>query len=559
MYDLCRFISTGMIYDLVGSYHPVFFLSSGLVCTGICLMFAVPWLVPVATHEDDREELEAYDELSESFDDSEEHFDMSYVDEKKMANLFVKKKGRNLLQDMPSLRNSLLSTRASSFVLFSIVSEDQHRDISAYTSRQELSLLSGTNTPVRGTPSIRRRHFSDLESRTSMYSLRQSAISVAQSEQHLGQDNGETEHTGVPFESALETVQEVVEPERKVSCEEKRSSQELEPSPVVQIVVEEIPSGSGAEDSSSTLGSQELSTDAPERSSCQTIESPENKRRTSWNSASNDSLKSSGSQLSEVTIDSGYGDEAWRSSSEIDSSYKVHNFIDNDELYVDVIPRSMSCTNMSMSVHHPSLTASTSQDYIDHGNDNYESYFCAKHDQPLSACSSLDYIDCERADDLSKCSCKIHHQQLTSSNPDDIDKDDYEKCSCVYSSCKLDSSVSYTNVEPLKDAAKLSKCTYEYAINKRNISNMATLHEEGSPINDLAPTIEVLTSIDILPLPNMESTPSKDITAEYECMDDIYSAEVERALELAQEIQGYINYDYTGKYGQVKAFRETIV
>ncbi|KAK3744443.1 hypothetical protein QZH41_003181 [Actinostola sp. cb2023] len=335
-----------MFYDHLGNYNAVFFLSSALVCTGICAMFLIPWLVPAPLYFLDKDLLLSVDDHIETLYDSDGQYDMSYVDEQKLADLFGKKKARNLLLERASLRNSCASTRASSFVLFSIVSEDQHRDISTYTSRQELAFTSGANTPLKGTPSTRRRHF-DSESRASMYSLRQSSISVDHSDLHAGQDSVDPEHAVIPLihrEIALETVEEGNELERKVSCEETK--------PRVEI------------DSAEKIQANEL----PEEAF--SVEYDNEKDRTSWTSDSNNSLKSSGTQLSQGTVDSGYYDSAWMSSSDVDTRLSVENFIANNEkLPTDIIYRSYSWNNVSAVTSNQPTFTSISEEYIDYVED----------------------------------------------------------------------------------------------------------------------------------------------------------------------------------------------
>lgn len=214
-----------MFYDFLGNYNVVFFVSSGLVCVGICITFIVPWLTPpnLSKFNYDKQTLLSIESDIDKCHEDEKRYDMSYVDEQKIAHLISQKKGVNhLLERNRSLLDFGSTSRPSSFILFNIVSDEHRHDISAYTSRQELAFLSGTTTPLRDTPGTTRRRYNDVDSRTSMYSLRQSCADVTHSEV-LGNTDC-AEHTAVILKP-LETVEEVNEGERKISRQEKQSSE----------------------------------------------------------------------------------------------------------------------------------------------------------------------------------------------------------------------------------------------------------------------------------------------------------------------------------------------
>lgn len=582
-----------MIYDRLGNYNVVFFLSSGLVCIGICLMFAVPWLVPASLPEGVKE-IELDDDYCESFDESEEDYDMSYVDEKKVANLFGRKKVHNLLLDRSSLRNSLLSTRASSFVLFSIVSDDQHRDISTYTSRQELSsMLSGANTPIRGTPGNRRRHL-DFESRTSMYSLRQSSLSVVNSEHHGVQENGETEHSGTPFEMALDTVQEVTEVERKVSRDDRKTCTQKAKAPAsVEIVIEDTDSISVAKETKNTSVAEETenSSVAEQTKNTSVAEEPENTsvaeetkntsvaedttnnkdyivderkclsseiyeeeeevKRTSSKSDSKNSLKSSGIQSSDGTIDSGFGGEAWRSSSDVDSSYTIGQFIDNDKLCADVIPRSYSWNDVSATTQHQLPPTSNSQEYID-----YERVDFQKCSYAGTSASDLDW-DYSHTDGqyIEETETQTVSEMKEQSRVERVDNNAVDER--VPSINIYENEIHFPIIETVPHIQSLQ--------NRKGLPNM-----ESRPNMESLPNTGHCSNMghisNMKNHPNMGSIPNKDVIPDVpsqhkQYIDDMYSLELDAALELVEEVEAeYLKCDHSGKYYELtENFRETVV
>lgn len=223
--NCCVSLFLGMFYDFLGNYNVVFFVSSGLVCAGICITFVVPWLTPptLSKFDYDKQVLLSIEDDIDKYHEDDKRYDMSYVDEQKLADLLSQKKGINhLFERNRSLLDFGSVSRPSSFILFNIVSDEHRHDISAYTSRQELAFISGTTTPLRGTPGTTRRRYNDVESHTSMYSLRQSFADVTHAETPVNIDCAE--HTAVTL-IPLETVEEVNEGERKISPQEKQSSE----------------------------------------------------------------------------------------------------------------------------------------------------------------------------------------------------------------------------------------------------------------------------------------------------------------------------------------------
>ena len=328
-----------MFYDFLGNYNVVFFVSSGLVCAGTCLTFVVPWLTPpdLGKYGDKQVLLSIEEDINRCHED-EKRYDMSYVDEEKLAELLTRKKGLNqLLERNRSQLDFSSVSRPCSFVLFNIVSDDHPHDISAYTSRQELAFISGTTTPLRGTPGAARRRYNDVESYMSMHSLRQSFADVTHAD---APGNSEcVEHIAVPL-IPLETVEEVNEVERKISLQEKQPSELYTENEVKEEVNEE--DKGGTEENFENLAAQ-----GEERGSSLCF------------SDSGESWKSS-SQSTADTIDSGYVEYADSSSSkemlsltsvwgDTNTHLSAHNLTDqeNTELSKDRLCHSYSCSDVS--------------------------------------------------------------------------------------------------------------------------------------------------------------------------------------------------------------------
>jgi hypothetical protein len=252
-------------------------------------MFLIPWVTPptLTQFEYEKQVLLSENDI-EKYHQDEKQYDMSYIDEQKLADLFGKKRGVDLLleRNRSQLDSNYTTSRPPSFVLFTIVSDEHPRDISAYTSRQELAFNSGTTTPLRGTPGTTRRRYHDLESHTSMYSLRHSLTDVTHV-QHEAEtpENDCTEYAAIHLiqkDVTLETVEEVNEGERKISSEEKQSSQ-------IDIEITEANELTPDEDSAPSVTEEENSL-----------------RSSSWCPTDSNGSWKNYSQSSAATIDSGY-------------------------------------------------------------------------------------------------------------------------------------------------------------------------------------------------------------------------------------------------------------
>jgi len=143
------FYLAGLLFDYTGNYNIVFFLSSGLVICGSCVMFLIPNLLPP------RQTLvkvfmpEIVVSVPENLDDDQENFveneralvRTSYVSFKSFADEFEVDRSRLLLDRTPNV-----GSRPSSFILFSIVPEGSYRDLSLsnerYSNSREASYTS---------------------------------------------------------------------------------------------------------------------------------------------------------------------------------------------------------------------------------------------------------------------------------------------------------------------------------------------------------------------------------------------------------------------------------
>ena len=131
----------GFFYDSLGNYHAIFLLCSGLLTSGICLMFLIPWLLP--TQSDTKKPLLLSELPIEVFtpegDARKDPEDPSLGHEEFLSCAEVE---RRLLPNEPSLE-----PRPRSFILFSIISLDnlgdcpEHADLRS-ASRNATSRLS---------------------------------------------------------------------------------------------------------------------------------------------------------------------------------------------------------------------------------------------------------------------------------------------------------------------------------------------------------------------------------------------------------------------------------
>lgn len=137
----------GLLYDSTGSYDIVFFLSSGLVVGGSCIMFLIPNLLPStgASHKvvipEIRVTSDAIIELDDSFLGDQMHKTLSQPSLQSFGH-DMEIDGSRLL-----LGSENLNSRPNSFILFSIVPEaGSFRDLSVanerYSSSTEPSFTS---------------------------------------------------------------------------------------------------------------------------------------------------------------------------------------------------------------------------------------------------------------------------------------------------------------------------------------------------------------------------------------------------------------------------------
>ncbi|PFX17453.1 uncharacterized protein LOC111340820 [Stylophora pistillata] len=140
----------GLLFDSTGSYNIVFFLSSGLVIGGSCVMFLIPILFPAKPS---RLKVITPDIILSMPDKLQDNDDIgllegdkaklrtSHTSFRSFANDLEICRSRSLLDRTPNLRS-----RPSSFVLFSIVPEGSFRDLSQlnerYSNSREASYAS---------------------------------------------------------------------------------------------------------------------------------------------------------------------------------------------------------------------------------------------------------------------------------------------------------------------------------------------------------------------------------------------------------------------------------
>ena len=136
------FYLAGLLYDYTGNYNIVFFLSSGLVICGSCVMFLIPNLLPPKQSLVKIFMPEIVVSVPEKLDDDQESFvgnesalvRTSYVSFKNFADEFEVERSRLLLDRTPNV-----GSRPSSFILFSIVPEGSYRDLSLSNERHSNS------------------------------------------------------------------------------------------------------------------------------------------------------------------------------------------------------------------------------------------------------------------------------------------------------------------------------------------------------------------------------------------------------------------------------------
>lgn len=158
------FYLAGLLFDSTGSYNIVFFLSSGLVIGGSCVMFLIPILLPSK-----KTLLKVFTpDITVSVQQTlneDDHYDFvetekaivrtSHFSFKSFADQFEIDRSRLLLDRSPNL-----SSRPSSFVLFSIVPEGSFRDLSQSNYERHSSSREASYTSLARLSEIR------VESRT---------------------------------------------------------------------------------------------------------------------------------------------------------------------------------------------------------------------------------------------------------------------------------------------------------------------------------------------------------------------------------------------------------
>lgn len=141
------FYLAGLLFDYTGNYNIVFFLSSGLVICGSCVLFLIPNLLPPKQSLVKVFMPEIVVSVPEKLDDDQKNFveneralvRTSYVSFKNFADEFEVDRSRLLLDRTPNV-----GSRPSSFILFSIVPEGSYRDLSneRYSNSREASYTS---------------------------------------------------------------------------------------------------------------------------------------------------------------------------------------------------------------------------------------------------------------------------------------------------------------------------------------------------------------------------------------------------------------------------------
>ena len=140
--------SSGLLYDKTGNYNIVFFVASGFLIAGVCLMFLIPVLLP-PKKESRKVILPGYCKTSDSI--SLELHGGGIADDKFIGNEELDRLCHTSSED----RNRLLlerpnfESRPSSFILFSIVTADSFRDLSSSNDRYSNSRATSRTSLAR--------------------------------------------------------------------------------------------------------------------------------------------------------------------------------------------------------------------------------------------------------------------------------------------------------------------------------------------------------------------------------------------------------------------------
>lgn len=137
----------GLLYDNTGSYDLVFFVSSGFVFVGACVIFLIPILLPSTDHESQKVKTADMDvipetmvDLDDSLFESPKHKVTSRISLPSFGNDFELERNRLLLDGENT------NSRPNSFILFSIIPEGSFRDLSIanerYSKSREASFTS---------------------------------------------------------------------------------------------------------------------------------------------------------------------------------------------------------------------------------------------------------------------------------------------------------------------------------------------------------------------------------------------------------------------------------
>ena len=138
---------SGLLYDNIGSYDLVFFVSSGFVFVGACIIFLIPILLPSTDHESQKVKTAAIDVIPETIVDLDDSF---FEGPKQKVTYRISlpsfEHDFELEQNRLLLDRENINSRPNSFILFSIIPEGSFRDLSIanerYSNSREPSVTS---------------------------------------------------------------------------------------------------------------------------------------------------------------------------------------------------------------------------------------------------------------------------------------------------------------------------------------------------------------------------------------------------------------------------------
>lgn len=304
-------------------------------------MFLVPWLTPpTLTKPNFKQELTSAKSIEFGRFINGNRYDLSCVDEQNLADLYDESVAQHLLKRNRSLLDGSTSdSHRSSFVLFTIVSEENQRDISAYSSYQDLA--ANCDTVTNFSNSVRNFFHG---SHSSLFSLNHSHVMEPPNLQSIPEVVCDTRDSEtcvlVHDEGNLETVQEEKEIVNKYVEEECKKT----PTTDIEIVVPDTLDNCNHDYEESGTKETDMSDKMPHEGIAE--EGFAINLNISESDLSCDSKKSS-SQLSTGTTDSGF--DEWKEDFLItgSDSGSSTSLIEKPSLLKDIPSRSCSCVDFS--------------------------------------------------------------------------------------------------------------------------------------------------------------------------------------------------------------------